>query len=136
MNDLTIGKVSAASGVTTDTIRFYEKCGLVCPNERSQAGYRLYSADVLDRLKFISRAKSAGFSLDDISQLLTLKDNPQETCKSVYAHAQKKRSELETKIRDLTEMRETLSALLAKCSGEGPLSECPILDSFDRAEPK
>ena len=86
----------------------------------------------MDRLRFISHAKAAGFSLDDINQLLLLKDDPKETCKSIYAHAQKKRSELDTKIRNLTEMRDTLSELLIKCGGEGPLSDCPILDSFDQ----
>lgn len=132
-NKLTIGKLAAACGLTTDTIRFYEKRGLVLPSDRSEAGYRLFDTGALDRLNFISRAKTAGFTLDDIRQLLVLRDNPEATCMAVNDHARQKLSELDHKIQALVSMRDTLSNLLARCSGAGPLSECPILGSFERA---
>lgn len=131
MQRMTIGKLSALSGLTVDTIRFYERRGLVEPVGRTEAGYRLYDADAPGRLAFVTRAKLAGFTLDDIRRLLTIRDNPDETCDSVYTHAVQKHDDLVAKIGQLETMRQTLTALTERCSGGGPLAGCPILGSLD-----
>jgi len=131
---LTIGKLSEECGITADTIRFYEKRGLMRPSSRTAAGYRLYDLSARERLALISRAKSAGFSLNDIGHLLTLRDNPEATCTTVYTHAVEKLAELESKISELEIMRKTLASLIDRCGGQGPIARCPILDSFDGKE--
>lgn len=128
---LTIGKVAQLSGVAVDTIRFYERKGLLDRPPRSASGYRLYSEESVRRLKFIKKARRLGFSLSEIKELLELRIEPGTTCGEIYERARAKIGEIEAKIASLERMREVLTRLLSVCPAEGPLSRCPILEALE-----
>ena len=132
MKSLTIGKLADTCGVSADTIRFYEKRDLIQAAHRSETGYRLYNSTVMDRLKFIMRAKEVGFTLDEIHQLLSLMDDPLGSCAEVKAYGRQKLLEIDNKIHALSRMKEALTPLLDACSGEGPRSKCSILGTLNR----
>jgi Cu(I)-responsive transcriptional regulator len=132
MKPLTIGKLAESSGLSPDTIRFYEKRELIGPVSRTESGYRLYDSTVVGRLEFIMRAKEVGFTLDEIHQLLVLRDDPTGSCAAVKEQGHQKMLEIDRKIQALNRMKETLMPLLMECSGEGPRSKCPILGALDR----
>ena len=135
MNSLTIGILAETSGLSADTIRFYEKRNLIQPAGRTESGYRLYDSTVVDRLEFIIRAKEVGFTLDEVHQLLLLRDDPTGSCAEVKDQGHQKMLEINRKIQALSLMKETLMPLLRECSGEGPRSECPILGALSRKKP-
>jgi len=128
----TIGKVAKASGVGVETIRFYERQRILPKPRRNGSGYRLYSADTVARLRFIKRAQGLGFSLEEIGELLALRASPKSTCGQVRRKAEAKRAEVEGKIKELRRLRKALDGLIGECSGEGPVSRCTILASFDK----
>jgi len=128
---LTIGKVAQLSGVSVDTIRFYERRGLLESPPRSASGYRLYSEAWVRRLKFIQKARRLGFSLGEIKELLELRIEPETRCGEIYERARAKIGEIEAKIAELERMREVLTRLLSVCPAEGPLSRCPILEALE-----
>lgn len=132
-----IGELAKACGVKADTLRFYEKNSLIAPSTRSDAGYRLYSEEDRRRLEFILRAKSVGFSLADIGELLDLDRNKARvTCQEVKAVADTKLEQVEEKIRELTRFRENLRELSNICCG-GPRSaeHCAILETLESGTP-
>lgn len=131
MQKLTIGKAAKLAGVGADTIRFYERERLLPEVMRSQSGYRLYSADEVDRLRFIRRAKALGFTLDEISELLGLSQQREHGVKGVKTAAQAKLARVEETLRGLQRVRSGLKALIAACPGHGPLSVCPILKALN-----
>ena len=107
-----IGELAKACGVKADTLRFYEKNGLISPGIRNESGYRLYSEQDKRRLEFIIRAKSVGFSLADIGELLDLDTNKAKvTCQEVKAVADTKLAQVEQKIIELTRFRDNLREL-------------------------
>lgn len=115
-----IGELAKACGVKADTLRFYEKNGLISPGIRNESGYRLYSEQDKRRLEFIIRAKSVGFSLADIGELLDLDTNKAKvTCQEVKAVADTKLAQVEQKIIELTRFRDNLRELSNICCG-GP----------------
>ncbi len=126
-----IGEVAKAAGVGIDAIRFYEREGLIPEPARRPSGYRVYPPDVVLSLRFIRRAKELGFSLKEISELLSLEGNPQATAGDVKQLAEEKLSDLEGKIRALQRMRRALRKRVEECSGRGPTSSCSILRSLD-----
>jgi Hg(II)-responsive transcriptional regulator len=128
MHTLTIGKLAKQSGVGIDTVRFYEREGLLPKASRTQSGYRLYSASDVERLRFIRRAKGLGFSLEEISELLELNATKGSRA-SVKKLAQHRLSDLNQKISELTAIRDALATLVHQCSGEGSLKGCPIIES-------
>jgi len=131
MSTLTIGKLAKACDVKVDTVRYYERMGLVLPLERSESGYRKYSPDSIRRLRFVRRAQSLGFSLEEIKELLEISDTPEADCGDVQEHAQHKIAEVEVKIADLIKLKSSLEKLTDFCPGKGkPLSECNILQHF------
>ncbi len=130
MGGLTIGKIAKRAGVGIETIRFYERRGLLEPPPRGESGYRLYPEEVIDRLLFIRRAKELGFSLNEIKELLSLRHAPAATCGEVKHRAESKIADIEGKIRDLEKMKAILSQLTTTCLGRGPASECPILEAL------
>ncbi|MFN3751682.1 MAG: heavy metal-responsive transcriptional regulator [Thiobacillus sp.] len=133
----TIGKLAAATDVSTDTIRYYEKEGLLAPVAKTGAGYRLYDADAVRRLRFIRQAQQCGFSLTEIRELLSLKNSDAACCKDVRSVAIAKKLQLEHKIRALQAMSDALSALIAVCNdGTRPLDECPILAALENSMAK
>lgn len=132
---LTIGKVARAANTGVETIRYYEREGLIEKPARSASGYRHYRADVIARLRFIRQAKELGFSLHEIKELLALKVAPRKSCADVRARAQVKIADVEQRIAQLNRMKRALVKLAAACSGRGPTSECPILEALEASEP-
>lgn len=126
-----IGQVAKHAGVTVETIRFYESQALIPEPPRSESGYRQYTSETIQRVRFIQRAKELGFSLKDIHALLTLRNKPNTTCAGVKAQALKKITEVDEKMLDLTRIRRALTDLVDQCDAEADLSECPILDALD-----
>jgi MerR family transcriptional regulator, copper efflux regulator len=132
---LTIGKVAKAAGLGVETVRFYERQGLIAEPARSSSGYRKYRAETIKRLQFIVRAKALGFTLQEIGDLLDLRATPGAGCADVQARAEAKIADIEERIAQLDAMKRALGDLVAQCRGEGPLSDCPILDALDEDEP-
>ena len=119
------------AGVGVETIRFYEREGLIEEPARRDSGYRIYPADTVDRLRFIKRAKELGFSLKEIKELMGLRLAPGATCGQVKRRAEAKIGDIEDKIRSLQRMKQALQKLTAACGGKGSTSECPILDALE-----
>ena len=128
MNGLTIGKLSKMSGVTNDTVRFYERCGLINPVGRSESNYRLYRAEDANRLRFIKRGKGLGFSLNEIKDLLAITQDPKATKADIKARIDTKAKNIKQKIRDLSRILEALEHLGDTCDGHGSVDDCPILE--------
>jgi Hg(II)-responsive transcriptional regulator len=128
MEKLTIGKLANAAGVGIDTVRFYERAGLLKEPHRTAAGYRLYAGSDVARLRFIRRAKALGFSLEEIAELLRLNDGGGRRG-AVRALAAQRLAEIEQKLTELSRMRDTLRHLVHQCRGEGLLAGCPIIEA-------
>ena len=124
-----IGEVAALSGVSTKTIRYYESIGLLAKPERAQNGYRTYDANTVDRLRFVHRARSLGFGLDDVQTLLGLWQDEHRASAEVKALALEHVAEVEKKIKELESLRTTLMRLVAACHGDDR-PDCPILDEL------
>ena len=134
MKPLTIGQVARNGGVGIETVRFYERQGLLEEPARKESGYRQYDEDVVARLRFIRRAKELGFSLKEIKELLALRVDPTTTCAEVRSKAAAKIVDIEQKIEALQRIKKALVKLTTVCRGRGPTSECPILDALDHEE--
>lgn len=131
MSGMTIGKVARRTGLGIDTIRFYEREGLIPEPARRPSGYRDYGPDVLERLHFIRRAKELGFSLKEITELLSLRVDEERTCDEVYRRTSEKIAAIETRIRHLERIKAALVDMAAACRGTGPQGDCPILDALE-----
>lgn len=134
MKLFSIGQVARQAGVGIETVRFYERQGLLSEPDRKPSGYRQYTGDAVARLKFIRRAKELGFSLKEIAELMALRLEPGATCGDVRQRATEKLAEIEAKIRDLRRMKKALEELTVACKGRGPLKGCSILETLDFAE--
>lgn len=133
MKSLTIGKLAELTGVSTDTLRYYEKMNLVTGTARSAAGYRLYTPDAVKIVRFIRGAKELGFTLDEIQKLLTLKTSDQSTCAEIMKHTETKISEAEKRISELKEIKKVLKQLTQQCPADNtPSDECPILKHISK----
>lgn len=129
MKGMTIGKLARASGVGSETIRYYERSGFLPPPERLPSGYRVYDHEAQKRVRFIKEAQALGFTLNEIKELFGLTDDPDADCASVNARAQAKLVEINDKIAKLTLMKESLEKLAGYCpADEHPLSECSIIN--------
>ena len=133
---LTIGRLARLGGVNLETIRYYEREGLLPKPPRTKAGYRLFPSETARRLRFIKRAQVLGFSLGEIRELLALRIKPGTKREHIRARAETKIADIEQKIRTLEAMKKTLRKMTERCDGCGPLSECPILESLDEEGPK
>jgi Hg(II)-responsive transcriptional regulator len=131
MNSMTIGQVAQKAGIGIETIRFYERKGLIEEPPRKESGYRQYGVGVVDQLAFIQQAKELGFSLKEIGELLSIKADTKTVCKDVKQVALEKLQDIESKIKLLQRMRRSLKKLVDKCPGEGPINDCPILDALE-----
>ncbi|OAN16678.1 heavy metal-responsive transcriptional regulator [Photobacterium jeanii] len=128
-----IGQLAKRSGVSSDTLRFYEKNGLLQPAGRSDSGYRLYSEENLSRVKFIMRSKAVGLSLDEIRELLDIRlEASQHSCAEVKAITQAKLNEVDAKIAELTRIRRALKSINDACCGhvDDDASHCSILEAL------
>ncbi|GGC74692.1 Cu(I)-responsive transcriptional regulator [Undibacterium terreum] len=130
---MNIGEAASASGVTAKMIRHYESIGLIKQSQRSDAGYRTYSDKDLHTLRFVKRSRSMGFSLDQIRDLLSLWQDAGRASADVKTIAQAHVQDLERRIRELTEMRDTLHHLAAECAGD-QRPDCPILQDLGRKD--
>jgi len=131
MNGLTIGKVAKRAGLGIETVRFYEREGLIEPPKRTEANYRVYPQRDIVRLRFIKRAKILGFTLKEIKELLSLRQDPSASKEDVKRQTEAKIADIEEKIRDLTRIKQTLEMLAECCDGRGPTSDCPILEALE-----
>ena len=131
---LTIGKLASAAGVGVETIRFYEREGLLPKPPRKRSGYRQYPPDTVARVMFIRRAKELGFTLKEITELLELRIDPDKSCADVRALAKAKIVDVEEKMADLARIKGALEKLAKACRGKGPTSECPILDAIEKED--
>ncbi|MDA8021352.1 MAG: MerR family DNA-binding protein [Thermoanaerobaculia bacterium] len=131
MTGITIGQLARQAGVGIETVRFYERRGLIEDPPRRPSGYRQYPAETVGRLRFIRRAKELGFSLKEIGELLQLRCHPAETRGQVRARAQAKIEDIDRRLADLSRMRETLSELADACERGDETEDCPILAALD-----
>ncbi len=132
MRDLTIAKAAREAGVGVETIRFYERRGLIeQPRKPQGSGFRVYSPELVKRIKFIRQAQQIGFSLHEIQELVSLKADPAADCSMVRNQAVAKLREVERKIEQLRQIGSALEALIAVCPGRGRLQACTILDTLE-----
>jgi Hg(II)-responsive transcriptional regulator len=130
-----IGELAKRAGVNIQTVRYYERRGLLHDPRRRADGYREYTEATLERLRFIKRAQELGFTLSEIGELLALRLNPGTTAAALKARATEKITEIEGKLRDLERIRHALTHLAGQCrGGRGPLGECPLLDALGPVE--
>jgi MerR family mercuric resistance operon transcriptional regulator len=135
MRGLKIGQVAQQANVGVETIRFYERKGLIERPARPVSGFRRYPPEVVDRVRFYQHAKGLGFSLREAAELLALRLNPEVSCGDVRTRALAKVSDIEAKVRALERMRGILTDLISRCSGEGPTGDCPILHALEESKP-
>jgi MerR family copper efflux transcriptional regulator len=128
MDSIGIGQLAARAGVSIDTVRYYERSGLLAPQTRLASGYRRYSELQVSRLRFIRRAQELGFSLSDIRELLGL--SKQRDVARVKRAAEKKLAEVEERLVALTRVRDGLATLVTTCPGHGRAADCPILKAL------
>lgn len=126
---LTIGHLARETGTKVETVRFYEKAGLLPAPARTEGNYRSYNAAHLNRLSFIRRARDLGFSLDQIRALLALSDDQDRPCAAVDAIAKKHRAEVDRKIADLQSLKRVLDRMIDQC-GCGVVADCRIIESL------
>jgi len=125
---LSIGDLGRLLGLSADTLRYYEKIGLLPRVSRTPSGLRQYGDKDVSRLRFIRRAQNMGFSLNEIAQLLTMRDHPQRARESVRKLTAAKLDEVETRLQELTLLRNEMRLLLNLC--QGAKAGCPIIDTL------
>ena len=134
MRPLTIGKLAKESGVSVETIRFYESKGLI-RRPKSGDGFRKYPLSDSVKIRFIKKVQKVGFTLNEINTLLNLRNQPNAKCCDVKKTAEDKLLEIELKCKDLLIIKRTLTELVKSCdSSDTDISECPILDCFESDE--
>ncbi|TPI19362.1 helix-turn-helix domain-containing protein [Mesorhizobium sp. B4-1-1] len=131
---LSIGVLSERSGVNIETIRYYEKIGVMPSPARRASGYRVYEAEHVRRLHFIRRGRELGFSLDELRGLLHLVDGHSYTCAEVHALAVGHLRDIRRKIADLRRLERVMSEMAARCTTE-QIPECPIIDALFEMRP-
>ena len=128
---LTIGPVARAAGVNVETVRYYQRVGILNEPAKPAEGYRVYPADTIDRIRFIKRAQQLGFSLQEIAELLELGDG---CCDDVRQRAEQKRSLIAQQIKDLKNLQKTLDTLIKACRSEDNAAHCPIVASLAKGQ--
>lgn len=129
-DDLTIGSLARSEGLAPETLRYYERLGLIEPSRRTASNYRLYGPAAKRRLRFIRRAQALGFPLAKIGELLSLHVRPEADMGAVKSLAEERIADIERKIADLERMKAGLAALAVRCPGHGSTAECPILGAL------
>lgn len=131
---LTISRLARLGGVNLETIRYYERQGLLAKPPRTAAGYRVFPSETARRLRFIKRTQELGFSLREIRDLLSLRMRPGTGRAQIRARAHAKIADVDQKIRSLQAIKKTLRSLTDRCDGCGPVAACPILESLDHED--
>ncbi len=132
---LTVGRVARLAGVNLQTVRYYEKRGLLTPERRTQSGYRLYGPQAVQVIRFVKSAQALGFTLDEISKLLRLRVDRKSRCASVQGQARARLAMVREKIAGLRAIESTLRRLLKTCAVRGTTDLCPILESLELGRP-
>jgi Hg(II)-responsive transcriptional regulator len=127
MQSLTTGALAKAAGLGIETVRYYERRGLLPAPARKPSGYRAYPESAVRRLRFIKRSQELGFTLNEVKELLALWENPETDRSKVRVKALAKVSDIESRINDLTKVRAQLLELSVNCKGKGTTKECPIM---------
>lgn len=131
MIKLSIGKLSKAVNISIYTIRYYETLGLLAPEKRTRAGYRIYNQDSINRLEFIGKAQHLGFSLDEIKGLLKLRKSAASKCNDIKKQVEEKIALIKIKEAKLNKIKNELKSLEATCiNNNDPAAECPILEKL------
>jgi MerR family mercuric resistance operon transcriptional regulator len=130
-NTLTIGKVARDAGIGVETVRFYEREGLLEQPARRLSGYREYEPEAIARLQFIKQAQRLGFTLREIKELFALRLDPEATRAQVRQRAEAKIVDIDQRISELKRMKKALGPLIRACDGKGALEGCPILDAIE-----
>ncbi len=131
MSQLSIGQLAREADVHLETIRFYEREGLMPVPARLPSGHRTFNEAALTRLRFIKRAQELGFSLAEVGELLDLKAQPDRDCADVCHRAQQKLADVEQKLKDLARIKRALRHLTENCRGGRPIRECGILEALE-----
>ena len=135
MTAMTISKVAKKAGVGIETVRFYERKGLVDqPPKPPSGGFRVYPAEATERIRFIRQAQELGFSLREIKELLSLRMDPATDCADVRERAQTKLDEVNRKVAQMKGIQTALEKLIAACPGQGALQVCSIIDAIEAPE--
>lgn len=130
MHELTRGDVAEQAAVHVETLRYYERRGLIPKPRRTATNYRIYSPDTIRLVRFVKRAQELGFALDEIKELLSLRATPNARCADIRRRAEAKMQDIDEKMRALRRMRRALSTLIEECAGERPITDCPILEAL------
>lgn len=131
MKNLTTGQLARETGVNIETIRYYERRGLIPEPPRRVSGYREYTPEYIERIRFIKRAQALGFTLKEISELLAVADG-KPACKDIRKFAEDKVKDIEARIYDLQNIQTVLNDLIKKCLSKKKISECPIIESLSQ----
>ncbi len=123
----TIGQLARQAGVNIETIRYYQRLGIISEPPKPEQGYRVYPHESVERILFIRRAKQLGFSLKEIAELLALGDGH---CDDVRLHAENKQAQINKQIRDLQNLQQTLDKLIKTCQQKENNTRCPIVASL------
>jgi MerR family mercuric resistance operon transcriptional regulator len=134
MDILTTGRLARLTDVNKETIRYYERRGLLNTPPRSTSGYRAYPQEAIAIVRFIKRAQALGFSLKEVAELLTLSGNSGTDCGDMRDTAMRKLEYIKVKIKGLKAMEKTLKKIIKACPGKGPLSKCSIVGSLNEAD--
>jgi MerR family copper efflux transcriptional regulator len=129
---MTVGRLAKEAGVKIDTIRYYERQGLLPKPPRTDSGYRIFTYASVERLRFIKRAQALGFTLNEVRQLLALRRSPSMTCTDVRKRAQAKLADIQQKIDLLHSVKRALQQLVSACAADGPAAECSFLAKLDQ----
>ncbi len=128
---LTTGQLARASGVGVQTVRYYERIGLLRSPPRTAGGYRQYDSSDVQRLRFVRSAQELGFTLAEIQDLLALRVEPGKSCAAVADTADRAMARVDDKVRELKAMRRALSRLRIACDEQSPTGDCPILEALE-----
>lgn len=134
MEGITTAKLTNEGGVNIETIRYYERHGLLPKPPRTASGYRVFSEDAITRLRFIKRSQELGFSLKEVKEILALRVRPGSGCADVRRKAEAKINDVDEKIHHLLEIKQALVRLTDTCSGRGPISACTIIQILNAEE--
>lgn len=126
-----IGELAKATATNVETVRYYEKIGILPKPARTSANYRSYGGDHLARLSFIRRARNLGFTLEALRELLTLSDDKEQSCKAIDAVARAHLAQVDLKISDLRALRSELSRIIVSCQ-QGTVADCKIIETLSR----
>jgi MerR family mercuric resistance operon transcriptional regulator len=134
MERISVGQLAKKAGVNVETVRYYERIGLMPRPQRLASGYRVYTSEDVTRLQFIKHAKKFGFTLNEIRELLSLKVDSKCNCEDIRLRAEEKIRDITEKIDHLQRIRNVLNQLVIACKLRQPTSECPILKAIDKEE--